>query len=139
MRRRDAPPLSLYDRVKGALAASVKAAGWPICVLVLFGIWRLAVEGARDRLGLALVAWGVAYGVFVLFGVLTPIGRQFERYAAEFIGRVNYATLPAACILAGRGGAWMWRAGTISRLVSMILLIGAVIVGGQQWLGWMWR
>ncbi len=130
---------SLYDRALGALTASVKSAGWPICLLTIIGIWRIVVEGVRDRLGLALAAWGAAYLIFVAFGVLAPIDQRFERYAAEFIGRVNYATLPAACVLAARGGAWTWRAGLIPRVVSAALLIGAVVVGGQQWIGWMWR
>jgi hypothetical protein len=138
-RRSEASRLSLYDRIERSLAACVKSVGWPIGLLTLIGIWRLAVEGARDRLGLALIAWGAAYVVFVAFGAIAPISARFDRYAAEFVGRVNYATLPALCVLAARGGAWMWRAGSVARLVSAVLLMGAVVVGGQQWLGWMWR
>jgi hypothetical protein len=123
-------------RVGRALASSVRAVGWPIVVLAAFGAWRVGRDGVRDRLGLALVAWGVAYLAFGAFGSLMPVDERFVRYAAEFVDRVNYATVPAAVILAARGAAWGWRAGILPCAASATLLLAAIGVGARQWLAW---
>jgi heme A synthase len=39
-------------------------------------------------------------------------------------------------ILAAQGGVWGWRAGTAPRLATAALLLSAVVVGVQGWLGW---
>ena len=90
----------------------------------------------RDRLTLALVAWFATCAVFVAFGVLSPVEPRFYRYTVEFIGRVIYATWPAAVVVAAAGGAWAWRAGPIGRLASAILVGSAVWVGALSWWSW---
>ncbi len=128
---------SLGVRSVTALASSVRAVGWSILILAIAGPWRVAADRVRDRLGLALAAWGVAYLAFLVFGALVPVEERFQRYAAEFIDRVNYATCPAVAILAARGGMWGWRAGIPQRLTTSALVIGAVGGGVQQWIGWL--
>ncbi len=110
--------------------------GWPILVLAAIGTWSLWLDGGRDRLVFLLGAWGVAYAVFVGIGVLPPVDAPFQRYATEFVGRVNFATYPAAVVLAARGAVWAWRRGLVLRAASVILLIASVAIGVGRWEGW---
>jgi hypothetical protein len=61
---------------------------------------------------------------------------QFQRYSLEFVGRVAYATYPAAVILAGVGAAWAWRSGRVLRVVSVVLLALAMAAGLREWVQW---
>jgi hypothetical protein len=125
----------LHVRAADALTLTRQAIGWPILLLAAVGAWRFGVARTRDRLLCAVLAWGAAYLVFL--GVaLMRVDVQYQRYSYEFVGRVAFATYPAAAILAGQGAAWAWRAGTVARLASAALLLSAVIVGMQGWLGW---
>jgi hypothetical protein len=119
-----------------ALKQIVDSFGWPILILAVVGAWRLWAGGARDRLGLVVIAWGAVCLAFIVQGLVTPVDVRFERYSDEFLGRVDYATAPAVAILAARGAAWGWRAGTAARLVSGVLLLGALLAGAHEWLGW---
>lgn len=130
-------PLSRPVRLGRALTQGVHDVSWPILILAAIGVWRLWVAGARDRLGLALAAWGLAYAAFVLFSVATPVEARFQRYTDEFVSRVNYATLPAVVILAARGAVWGWSAGLVTRIVFAILMLAAVMTGVQKWMGWL--
>ena len=111
--------------------------GWPIFLLALVGLWRLMVEGGRDRLGLAIGAWGLVCVAFVAFSVVSPGSGTYQQDALEFIGRVEHAALPAAALLAARGAVWAWRAGTALRAVSVALLLGAVATGIRAWAAWL--
>jgi hypothetical protein len=129
--------IPLTTRVARAWVLTVSGVGWPILVLAAVGLWRVWISGIQDRLGIALCAWGVAYLGFLGIGILLPVGAQFERYAAEFVGRVNLASYPAAVVLAARGGAWAWRAGTVPRAAAALLLVLAVAGGVRHWAGWL--
>ena len=84
-----------------------------------------------------LVGWGIAYLTFAVFATVVPVGPRFERYAAEFIGRVDYAVYPAAVILAAYGAGWAWSSGALLRLASAGLVALAFRLALKQWLGWM--
>jgi hypothetical protein len=128
--------MPLPRRVGRALWLTLNAVGWPIALLACAGAWRLWSAGARDRLGLAIVACGAAYLAFVAFRVAAPVAGRFQRYADEYIDRVNYGTLPAIVILAAVGFAWGWRAGLPQRLVTAALFAAALVGGVQRWSAW---
>jgi hypothetical protein len=128
---------SLPTRAIQALDQTVGNLGWPIALLALVGLWRLMVEGGRDRLGLAIGAWGLVCLAFVAFSVVSPGSGTYQQDALEFIGRVEHATLPAAVLLAARGAVWAWRAGTAFRVASVALLCGAVVTGIRAWAAWL--
>jgi len=128
---------SLPTRAIQALDQTVGNLGWPIAVLALVGLWRLMVEGGRDRLGLAIGAWGLVGVALVAVSVVLPGSRTYQQDALEFIGRVEHATLPAAVLLAARGVVWAWRAGAALRVASVALLFGAVATGIRAWATWL--
>ncbi len=130
-------PRTLAGRVSDALVATIDAIGWPILVLAVLGAWRLAVEGPRDTLTFLIAAWAAACAVFLGVGILGRVDVQYQRYAAEFVSRAELATYPAAVILAARGAVWAWRARTGTRVVSVVLLLAAIVVGMQQWTRWL--
>ena len=112
--------------------------GWPIVVLAAAGAWALRSDGAwRSRLGLLIAACAVTYLVFVVFSVWVPVDARFQRYTDEFISRVNYVTIPAAVILAARGAAWAWAAGTPARAAAAVLLAAGAVIGVQRWAAWL--
>jgi hypothetical protein len=126
----------LTTRIARAWVLTSSGIGWPILVLAAAGLWRLWLTGLRDRLTIVLAAWGLAYLGYLGVGTLLPVGPEFERYAAEFVGRVNLASYPAAVVLAGAGGAWAWRSGTAMRVATVILLLLAVAGGVRHWADW---
>jgi hypothetical protein len=130
-------PKPMYARTLTALGQGVIDFGWPILALAIVGAWRLWSDRRRDRLALAICGWGAAYLVFLGASVLAPVDAGYERYAAEFMGRVDLSTYPAAVLLAACGCAWLWRAGFAARLLSIALVVGAVAVGARYWTGWL--
>jgi hypothetical protein len=129
--------LTLSTRVRQAFDQTVANLGWPIFLLSLVGLWRVMVEGGRDRLGLVIAAWGLVCVAFVALRVLSPGAMASQQDALQFIGRVEHATMPAAALLAGRGAIWAWRAGRAPRLASSLLLLGAVVAGVRAWAAWL--
>ncbi len=129
--------LPLSTRTIQAFDQTVANLGWPIFLLSVVGLWRFVVEGGRDRLGLAVGAWGLVCIAFVAFSVVSPGSRTYQQDALEFIGRVEHATMPAAVLLAARGAIWAWNAGTPLRLASGALLFGAVVAGIGAWAAWL--
>ncbi len=127
----------LLNRIAHALGLTITAIGWPIVLLAVAGLWRVWASGAGDRLTLVLGAWGVAYCVFLGIGIFPRVDASFERYAAEFVGRVVFATYPAVVILAARGALWGVRAGPAPRLASAVLLVASFLIGVQHWARWM--
>ncbi len=125
--------------VRGAVALrlGVHDVGWPILLLAAIGLWRVAGERRVDRLTLTLVGWGAAYVVFIAAGTLSPVESRYQRYAVEFISRVNFALYPAAVILAGRGGLWLWRTGWAGRLTACGLGLAAARLAFQYWARWL--
>ncbi len=129
--------LPLSARAIQAFDQTAANLGWPIFLLSAVGLWRVAVEGGRDRLGLAVGAWGLVCLAFVAFSVVSPGSRTYQQDALEFIGRVEHAAMPAAMLLAARGAIWAWDAGTTLRLASCALLFGAVVTGIRAWAAWL--
>lgn len=123
-------------RLAGALALSVSDVGWPLLILAGAGAWRSIISRGRDRLTCALAAYALTYAVFLAFGIVVPVGASLQRYVVEFISRVDYATYPAAVVLAARGAAWAWRAGPIGRATSSMLVAWSVATGVIRWLEW---
>jgi hypothetical protein len=126
----------LRGRARVVVDDTLATIGWPVLILTGIGIWRLWHDGARDRLTLVLLAWGVTYLLFLGVGLLTPVDPRLQRYANEFVGRVNLAAYPAAALLAARGAAWMWKAGRLPALASGAFIVVAVTEGIRAWLGW---
>jgi hypothetical protein len=129
--------LPLSARVKQTLIQTASSLGWPILLLALVGTWRLTLEGARDRLGLAIGAWGVVCLAFVAFSAIAPGNRTYQQDAFEFISRVEHATMPAAVLLAARGAVWAWCASRTLRLASGTMLLWAAVTGVQAWAQWL--
>lgn len=98
--------------------------GWASVALAAWGghrIWRMR---ARDRLGLALLGWLLACGVFLAIGILTPI--DFRYYLAAY---------PAIALLGAVAASTAWRQRGIPRIVALGLLIWSVAEGVSGWIG----
>jgi len=126
---------SLGTRVTNAIRSALGMIGWPILLPAVVGLWRSIVDRSRDRATLAVMAWAVACAVFLGVAVMR-VDAPFQRYAAEFFGRVLLATFPAAVVLAARGAAWMWNQRAAGRIASLGLVLWAVVRGTQNWMVW---
>jgi hypothetical protein len=126
---------SLGARIANAIRFAIGTIGWPILLLGMAGVWRSVVDRSSDRATLAAMAWAVACLVFLGVAVMR-VDAPFQRYAAEFFGRVLLATLPAAVILAARGTGWAWNQGLTLRLASAVLVACALLSGIQNWISW---
>ncbi len=124
-------------RILDALRYGWRDVGWPLLVLAAVGLWRLLRDRARDRLTLTLAAWAVAYAVFVAVGTLSPVNTRYERYAAEFISRVDFAIYPAVAVLAARGVLWCWRRGLAGRAAAAGLCLAAGGIAFRIWTRWL--
>jgi hypothetical protein len=123
-------------RVRDAAALTIRSVGWPILVLAGGGAWQLWRRRGRDRLVFAVLGWTATYLVFLAVALMR-VDTQYQRYSYEFVGRLTYATYPAAVLLAALGAAWAWRAGRVARVASAALLLAAVAVGVRNWLSWL--
>jgi hypothetical protein len=128
-------PPTFASRTGRSLLLAAESVGVPIMILAAIGIWRLVVRRSVDPLVLALIAWGIAFVVFFGVGVMR-VGPAFERYSLEFVGRVAYATYPAAVIAAAFAAAWAWRSGIWLRVASIVLLVLAMTQGVRYWVQW---
>jgi hypothetical protein len=129
------PTASLAARITDAIGFAIAMIGWPILLLTVVGAWRSIKDGQRDRATLAVIAWAVA-GAMFLGVALMRVEAPFQRYAAEFFGRVLLATFPAAVVLAARAAGWAWKQGPLFGLASASLVASAVVLGIHSWMGW---
>jgi hypothetical protein len=129
------PSPSLGARIANAIQSAIGTIGWPIMLLGIAGLWRSVVDRSTDRATLAAMAWAVAGLVFLGVAVMR-VDAPFQRYAAEFFGRVLLATSPAAVVLAARGTGWAWNQGLTLRLGSASLVAWALVSGIQNWISW---
>ena len=127
---------TILTRTADALRLTTTAIGWPVGVLCAAGVWLLWRDGARDRLTLLLAALIATYLLFLGVGVVPRVEARFERYAAEFVGRVVFATYGAAVVLAAFAGASGWRAGSVWRIGSLIGVFSALSIGLAHWRRW---
>lgn len=127
---------SVPSKFMNAATFSVESVGWPIVLLAIPGVVAWRRRGWRDRLGLAIAALTVTFGLFTLAVVVVPVGQSFNRYAVEFISRVTLATYPAIVIWAALGAAWAWRARGLARIASLVAMAAALFVAARAWLNW---
>jgi hypothetical protein len=129
-------PAPVHVRAVQALGITARDLGWPIVGLAAIGLLRVRAARRADRLTLTIGALAAAYVVFAGFGVIVPVRARYERYAAEFVGRVDLATYPAAVMAAAAGAAWMLRHGVIVRLTGLVLIGLALAAATRAWYGW---
>jgi hypothetical protein len=120
--------MSTAERIGNLLSQLVSGAGWPLLILAVFGAIDLVRAGVRDRLTSALAAWALVWLVFSASTVFARVDDEFVRYAAEFLGRINLATLPLIAILAARGAN--------RRTLGVVMFAWAIVLAAQAWLGW---
>ncbi len=128
---------SVARRGVDAIGLSAAAIGWPIVLAALAGAWSLWRAGTRDRMTWLVGGWLVAFAMFLAVGVLAPVSGPFQRYAAEFVGRVVGGTYPAFVVLAARAGATAWRDGGVRRALAVAGAGWAVAAGGGAWMAWL--
>jgi hypothetical protein len=92
---------------------------------------------ARDPVTLLAAACLVVYAVFVTASAVTPIEAGFQRYAEEFISRVNFAVVPIAAVLAARGATWGWSRHVAWRVAVATIVVAAFVTGAEGWLAWL--
>lgn len=127
-------PLRVTARATRAARIAMDAYALPLLVLTVLGV--AVIDRQRNRLTLALVAWGVSCAVFLVFRIVAPVDGPFQRYADEFIHRVYGMTLPAVAILAAFGAAWAWRKGAAWRAGASVVVLAAVVLGVREWIAW---
>ena len=134
----DAPAM-VPRAVRAARALSLLRAdfGWPLLLLAAAGAWRLRTQPRDDRVKLLVGSVGATYLVFVLFALAAPVKAGMQRYADEFISRVDYATAPAVVTLAALGLVWCWRSGALLRWGAALVTAGAVSLGAREWIAWL--
>ena len=116
--------------------------GWPLLALSAAGVWGLAHTRSRDDLTAGLLAWAAVWIGFVLVTVGTRVDSEFERYAVEFIGRVNLFTYPAFVVLAARAATVLGgevppgRAARLHQAVVLVLVLAVGWLGLSGWLTW---
>jgi hypothetical protein len=124
------------ERVARAADLAGRSFGWATLVLAGAGAWHVWRFGSRDRVTLLLMATAAVYVVFVGLSVTAPVRPGFQRYAEEFISRVNYLAIAAVAVLAARGAVWAFQAGLFARVVAAGLMLVAAGGAVQLWLGW---
>ena len=127
--------LTWDERATDAARQTVNQVGWPVLLLAVAGAVTIAAS-PRDRLSLVLAGWLAAWAICLFGGTMTRVDTQYQRYAAEFIGRVNLASYPAAVLLAGLGFERLWRARAVGRIAAVVLVCAAATMGASSWLGW---
>jgi hypothetical protein len=127
---------SRLQRAGRAARLAVAAYGAPLLLLALVGVLRLPLASARDRATLLVLASLAVCAVVGAVSVLAPVEPRFERYTDEFISRLYYAVTPAIALLAAGGVSSLWMRGSVGRGAAVAGLLGAVIVAGRMWLGW---
>ena len=137
--------MSTGERLRDLLMQAMFSAGWPMVVLAAAGTWLVFRKRRRDRLESALLAWAIVWIVFSASTVFSRVDEEFVRYTAEFLGRINLATLPLVAILAAKGAAAGWDdetpAGmrTPMRAVAVLLVASALYLAWHALIGWFSR
>jgi len=131
-------PLTWAERAADAARQTVAHVGWPVLALAGVGAWRVWRSGWRGPVPLVVLAWVAAWVGMSIAGTLTRVDTQYQRYAAEFIGRIALACYPAAAILGGLGAAALWRARARHwQIAALVLMAAAVAAGIGMWRAWL--
>jgi hypothetical protein len=125
------------ERLARTVVIAESSFGWPVLALTILGAWTLWMLRARDPVTLLAAACLVVYALFVTASALTPIEPRFQRYAEEFISRVNFAVVPIVAALAARGATWGWSRHAAWRVVVAALVAAAMVAGADGWLTWL--
>jgi hypothetical protein len=120
--------MSPTGRIGNLLSQVVSGAGWPLLILAVAGAADLLRSGLRDKLTSALAAWAIVWLVFSASTVVAKVDAEYVRYAAEFLGRINLATLPLIAILAARGANRKW--------LGIAMFAWAIVLAVQNWMAW---
>lgn len=128
-------PLAWHERAAVSANQTLFDLGWPLLLLACVG-GVARIGGLRGRVPLLLMAWAGAWLLFLVGGTLTRVEVQFQRYAVEFVARVNLAAYPALVVAAALGVTWLWRRGHVTGLVAAALVVMATLTGARMWLGW---
>jgi hypothetical protein len=133
------------DRLRDLLTQAVSSAGWPMVVLAAVGTWFAWRKRRRDRLESALLAWAIVWILLSASTVFSRVEQEFVRYTAEFLGRINLATIPLVAILAAKGAAAGWDDNTPSAMrtplrgLAVVLIALAINGAWHALLGWFSR
>jgi hypothetical protein len=125
------------ERLERSVAIAEISFGWPVLALAIIGAVTLWTLRARDSVTLLAAACALVYAAFVVASALTPIEPRFQRYAEEFISRVNFAVVPIVALLAAHGVTWAWPRHVAWRAVVVTLLAVALVAGARGWLTWL--
>lgn len=139
--RPDAPallsrPLALHERVANTVGQTRLDLGWPLALLALAGL-VLRLRPLAGPAALVCIGWGVAWALFLAANTVNRVDVQFQRYALEFIARVNLAVYPLAAALAAAAASWAWRRGVVWRLGAVALVSAATVTGLRSLAGWL--
>ena len=118
----DAGGRGMLERAAGIPRGLYLYLGVPALILAVAGAVDRRRRGARDRLTLAVAAWSLACGLFLVVGVLTPLDMRY-----------HLAVIPAVALLAGNGASWWWRGGGPMRIAAIALLAWLVWIGVETW------
>lgn len=135
--QRAIPARTSVERLGRTALIAELSFGWSVLVLAVLGATALWTRRARDPVTLLAAACVVVYAVVVTVSAVAPIDPRFQRYAEEFISRVNFAAVPIVALLAGRGATWAWPRHVAWRVVVVTLLAVTVAEGVDGWLSWL--
>jgi hypothetical protein len=130
-----APTISVTARAAVTGREAVRSFGWPLLALAAIGLLTLRRADLRTALGCVLLACAVVWLGMTAATTATRVGAEFERYAIEFLGRVNLAAYPAVAILGARGTAGLPAVPAI-RFLTVGLVALATFGGCQAWVNW---
>jgi hypothetical protein len=128
--------MSTSERLGDLFSQAVSSVAWPAVVLAAAGVWMLARRNVRDRLVCGLLAWATVWVVFSASTVFSKVDREFIRYTAEFLGRINLATIPVMAVLAARGATAGWDESTPPALRTPLRAAAAILIGWELWIAW---
>jgi hypothetical protein len=128
-------PLAWHERAANSAGQTLADIGWPVLLLAFAGV-SAHVRGQRDRIVVLCAAWGGAWLLFLVGGTLTRVDVQFQRYAAEFVARVNLAAYPVLVAAAALGASTLWRRRRAPRILAAGLVAAGLALGVASWMRW---
>ena len=137
--------MSMGGRLWNLAEQAVSSAGAPLLILAAIGVWALVRKRSWNRLTAALIGWAALWIVFSAATVFAKVDREFIRYAAEYLGRINLSTLPLIAILAGQGASIGWDHATPAsarrtlQVVALALVAWTVVLAVNEWTSWFTR
>jgi hypothetical protein len=131
------PARSTLERLARTVVIAALSFGWAVLALAIVGAVALWHSRARDQVTLLAAACLATSAVFVVASAVTPIEPRFQRYAEEFISRVNFAVVPIVAMLAARGVTWAWPRHVAWRMAALTLGAAAAVTGAEGWLTWL--